>query len=82
VVLDVITGPGTGPKGVAAYMPYSGSLALGTVSDHAGRRRIGLADVDRRRRDELILDPQTSALLGEQQTIAQPAQGLAVRSAP
>ena len=59
---------------VAATIP--GVQLLGTVRDHAGRPGIGLAKVDRGIRYELIFDPRTSALLGEQQTIATRGSGV------
>jgi hypothetical protein len=59
---------------VAATIP--GVQLLGMVRDHAGRPGIGLAKVDRGIRHELIFDPRTSALLGEQQTIATRGSGV------
>jgi hypothetical protein len=50
----------------------SGVVDLGTVVDHAGRRGIGLADVSHGSQSELIFDPTTSALLGEQDTVVGP----------
>jgi hypothetical protein len=50
----------------------SGIELLGSVSDHAGRSGIGLAIVQDGVRDELIFDSQTSALLGEEETIIGP----------
>jgi hypothetical protein len=58
---------------VAATIP--GVQLLGTIRDHAGRTGIGLAKIDRGIRYELIFDPRTSALLGEQQTIATRGSG-------
>ena len=48
---------------VAAKIP--GVVALGTVTDHAGRSGIGLAYDDHGVQSALIFDPATSALLGE-----------------
>ncbi len=52
----------------AAELP--GVESLGEVEDRVGRRGVGVAFTDRRQaiRHELILDPQTSALLGERDT--------------
>jgi hypothetical protein len=47
----------------------SGVIALGPVTDHAGRRGVGLAYDSQGTRQELIFDPATSALLGEQYTV-------------
>jgi hypothetical protein len=52
---------------VAAGLP--GVVSLGTVVDHAGRSGIGLAYVSHGSQSELIFDPTTSALLGEQDTV-------------
>ena len=52
---------------VAAGLP--GVEALGTVTDHSGRRGVGIACVNKGLRHELIFDPKTSALLGEYYTI-------------
>jgi hypothetical protein len=52
---------------VAARIP--GVIALGTVTDHAGRSGTGLAYDAAGTRQELIFDPATSALLGEQYTV-------------
>jgi hypothetical protein len=51
---------------VAARIP--GVIALGPVTDHAGRRGVGLAYDSQGTRQELIFDPATSALLGERYT--------------
>jgi hypothetical protein len=48
----------------AATIP--GVRLLGTTADHLGRRGIGIAFPARGYLSELILDPRTSALLGEQ----------------
>lgn len=57
---------------IAAGLP--GVRSLGTVADHAGRRGVGLAIVDRGVWHELIFDPNTSALIGEEEkTTARPA---------
>jgi hypothetical protein len=55
---------------VAAGLP--GVQLLGTVTDHAGRRGVGLADVSNGTRHELIFDPATAALLGEEDVIVGP----------
>jgi hypothetical protein len=44
---------------------------IGTTHDQLGRPGIGVAYVSRGLRDELIFDPKTSALLGEQQSVVQ-----------
>jgi hypothetical protein len=49
---------------VAATIP--GVVLLGQVSDHAGRIGIGLASTFKGVRNELIFDPSTTALIGEQ----------------
>jgi hypothetical protein len=53
---------------VAATIP--GVQLLGLVRDHAGRPGIGLAFTHPGGRSELIFDPSTSALLGEQDSAA------------
>jgi len=51
----------------AATIP--GVVALGVVNDHSGRSGIGLGFVNDGLRTDLIFDPTTSALLGEDETI-------------
>ncbi len=58
---------------VAASLP--GVESLGSVMDQAGRSGVGLAIVTRGVRYELIFDSSTSALLGEQETIADDTSG-------
>jgi hypothetical protein len=53
---------------VAATIP--GVQLLGPVRDHAGRAGIGLALTHPGGRSELIFDPKTSALLGEEDSAA------------
>ncbi|HEY7946707.1 MAG TPA: CU044_5270 family protein [Acidimicrobiales bacterium] len=55
---------------VAAGLP--GVEVLGTVADHAGRSGIGLAEVNHGDEHELIFDPTTSALIGEQDKVVGP----------
>jgi hypothetical protein len=55
---------------VAAALP--GVQSLGSVTDHSGRTGVGVAYVDHGVQDELVFDPQTSALLGEQNTVVGP----------
>ncbi|HEY5024226.1 MAG TPA: CU044_5270 family protein [Acidimicrobiales bacterium] len=55
---------------VAAGLP--GVVDLGAVLDHSGRSGIGLAEVSHGEQFELIFDPQTSALIGEQDTVVGP----------
>jgi hypothetical protein len=57
---------------VAAELP--GVQLLGTVQDQLGRSGTGVAYVSRGFSHELIFDPQTSALLAEQTTVADPSQ--------
>jgi hypothetical protein len=51
----------------AATIP--GVVALGTVKDHSGRSGVGLSYVNDGLRTDLIFDPTTSVLLGEDETI-------------
>ena len=51
----------------AAELP--GVESLGEVSDPIGRAGLGVAFSDRGTRHELVLDPETSALLGERATL-------------
>jgi hypothetical protein len=60
----------TRPDAVAAKIP--GVISLGTVADHGGRSGIALAYDGHGVRSELILDPATSALLGETDTAIGP----------
>jgi hypothetical protein len=53
----------------------AGVRSLGTVADQVGRRGVALAIVDRGISHELIFDPDTSALLAEQETAAQTGAG-------
>jgi hypothetical protein len=55
---------------VAAGLP--GVESLGTVATHAGTSGIGLAEVSHGVRFDLIFDPTTSALIGEQDTVVGP----------
>jgi len=48
-----------------------GVQLIGQTHDQLGRPGIGVAYVSRGLRDELIFDPQTSALLGEQQSVVE-----------
>ncbi|HET8751974.1 MAG TPA: CU044_5270 family protein [Gaiellaceae bacterium] len=48
-----------------------GVQLIGPTHDQIGRPGIGVAYVSRGLRDELIFDPQTSALLGEQQSVVE-----------
>ena len=55
-----------------------GITSLGTVTDHAGRPGIGVAYVHGGEQDELVFDPQTSALLGEQNSVVGPGSAYRV----
>ena len=48
---------------------------LGTVTDRAGRHGLGLEIISRGLRRELILDPHTHELLGEQETVVSSRSG-------
>jgi len=61
---------------VAAELP--GVELLGSVTDHVGRAGIGVAYTAHGTQDELIFDPRTSALLGEQSTVTGAGTGLDV----
>jgi hypothetical protein len=52
---------------VAAQLP--GVEVLGTVTDHSGRHGIGVGYTSHGVRNELIFDPSTSALMGEQTVV-------------
>jgi len=67
------------PPGVRAALytiasELSGVELVGTTHDHLGRPGTAVAYVAQGLRDELIFDPRTSALLGEQTTVADPSQ--------
>lgn len=52
---------------VAAHLP--GVELLGQVTDHSGRPGIGIAYVSNGYSNELVLNPTTSALMGEQSSV-------------
>jgi hypothetical protein len=54
---------------IASELP--GVQLVGPTHDQLGRPGTGVAYVSRGLRDELIFDPQTSALLGEQQSVVE-----------
>jgi hypothetical protein len=54
---------------IASQLP--GVQLIGPTHDQLGRPGIGVAYVSKGLRDELIFDPQTSALLGEQQSVVE-----------
>lgn len=54
---------------IASQLP--GVELIGPTHDHLGRPGTGVAYVSRGLRNELIFDPQTSALLGEQQSVVE-----------
>jgi hypothetical protein len=54
---------------IASELP--GVQLVGPTHDQLGRAGTGVAYVSRGLRDELIFDPQTSALLGEQQSVVE-----------
>ena len=67
------------PPGVRAALytiasELSGVELVGTTHDHLGRPGTAVAYVAQGLRHELIFDPRTSALLGEQTTVADPSQ--------
>jgi hypothetical protein len=55
---------------VAASIP--GVTMLGSVTDHSGRPGVGIAFVSGGTRHELIFDPATAALLGEEDVVVGP----------
>jgi hypothetical protein len=55
---------------VAAQLP--GVELVGTVEDAAGREGVAVGYTDRGERQELIFDPNTSALLGERTVVTDP----------
>jgi hypothetical protein len=57
---------------IAANLP--GVEFVGTTTDASGRSGIGVAYTHGGTRDELIFDPKTSALLGENEVIVDPSQ--------
>jgi hypothetical protein len=58
---------------VAAGLP--GIEELGTVTDHEGRRGVGVAYVSGGARHELIFDPKNSSLMGEQDVVVAASPG-------
>jgi hypothetical protein len=62
---------------IASELP--GVQLVGPTDDHLGRRGTAVAYVSQGLRHELIFDPRTAALLGEQTTVSDPSQ---VRSLP
>jgi hypothetical protein len=76
---DLLRETDASPALRAALYQVASSLTgvelLGTVTDHDGRAGIGIAYLDHGTRQELIFDPQTSALLGEQYTVVSAGSG-------
>jgi len=61
---------------VAATLP--GVEVLGRVADHSGRIGIGVGYTNAGVRNELIFDPSTSALLGEEGVVVRPKSGVPI----
>lgn len=77
IIRDLLSGTYAPPKlraalyRIAAKLP--GVQLVGTVRDEAGRKGTAVAYVDRGKRQELIFDRKTAALLGERDVLVDPA---------